>query len=116
MSTQTRPDTKVKSFGENIESDLALEMMRVVEKAAIASAHTMGQGERTLSDQVATETMRQTMDTTDVIVRSVKPVQYIVAELQSPIPTAVTVAMGSKPVTVTLKPGLPATPRYRPLS
>jgi len=54
---------KIKSFGENIESDLALEMMRVVEKAAIASAHTMGQGERTLSDQVATETMRQTMDT-----------------------------------------------------
>jgi fructose-1,6-bisphosphatase II len=63
MSTQVRGDLKVKSFGENIESDLALEMMRVVENAAIASAHTMGQGDRPLSDHVATESMRQTMDT-----------------------------------------------------
>jgi fructose-1,6-bisphosphatase II len=63
MSTQARGDLKVKSFGENIESDLALEMMRVVENAAIASAHTMGQGDRPLSDHVATESMRQTMDT-----------------------------------------------------
>jgi fructose-1,6-bisphosphatase class II len=35
----------------------------VVEKAAIASARTMGQGDRPLADQVATEAMRQTMDT-----------------------------------------------------
>jgi fructose-1,6-bisphosphatase class II len=52
-----------KSFGLNIESDLALELVRVVENAAIASARTMGQGERKLSDQVATEAMRSTMDT-----------------------------------------------------
>jgi fructose-1,6-bisphosphatase class II len=63
MGTQTKPETKVKSYGENLESDLALEFLRVVENAAIASAHTMGQGERTLSDHVATEAMRQTMDT-----------------------------------------------------
>jgi len=63
MGTQTKPDTKVKSYGENLESDLAMEFLRVVENAAIASAHTMGQGERTLSDHVATEAMRQTMDT-----------------------------------------------------
>src|SRR5207302_542574 len=62
MATQTRPEGKARSFGENIESDLALEFMRVVEVAAIASARTMGQGERKLSDQVATEAMRQTMD------------------------------------------------------
>ena len=47
---------------QNIESDLASRFLRVVEVAAIASAHTMGQGERKLSDQVATEAMRQTMD------------------------------------------------------
>ena len=58
MATQTRPETKAKSFGENLESDLALEFLRVVENAAIASAHTMGQGERKLSDHVATEAMR----------------------------------------------------------
>src|SRR5258708_22083084 len=63
MSTQTRPDVKVRSFGENLKSDLALEFVRVVENAAIASAHTMGQGERKLSDHVATEAMRHTMDT-----------------------------------------------------
>lgn len=62
MATQTRPEAKVKSFGQNLESDLALEFLRVVEKAAIASARTMGQGDRKLADQVATEAMRTTMD------------------------------------------------------
>jgi fructose-1,6-bisphosphatase II len=62
MATQTHTEPRAKSFGENIESDLALEFLRVVENAAIASAHTMGQGERKLSDQVATEAMRETMD------------------------------------------------------
>lgn len=51
-----------KQFGLNIETDLALELLRVVENAAIASAKTMGQGDRKLADQVATETMRTTMD------------------------------------------------------
>jgi len=63
MATDTRAEAKVKSFGVNIESDLALEFLRVVEKAAIASARTMGTGDRPLADQVATEAMRQTMDT-----------------------------------------------------
>ena len=62
MATQTRHEGKARSFGENIESDLASRFLRVVEVAAIASARTMGQGERDLSDQVATEAMRQTMD------------------------------------------------------
>src|SRR6201987_5630749 len=63
MATETRPEAKVKSFGVNMESDLALEFLRVVEKAAIASARTMGTGDRNLADHVATEAMRQTMDT-----------------------------------------------------
>jgi fructose-1,6-bisphosphatase class II len=63
MPTQTRPEPHAKSFGENLESDLALEFLRVVEKAAIASARTMGQGDRPLADQAATEAMRKTMDT-----------------------------------------------------
>ena len=62
MATQTRPETKARSFGENIESDLASRFLRVVEVAAIASARTMGQGERKLSDQVATEAMRDAPD------------------------------------------------------
>src|ERR1700688_2478199 len=63
MGTQIRPEGKARTYGENIESDLASRFLRVVEVAAIASARTMGQGERPLSDQVATEAMRKTMDT-----------------------------------------------------
>jgi len=63
MNTQTKNGSIAKSFGENLETDLALEFIRVVENAAIASARTMGQGERKLSDHVATEAMRHTMDT-----------------------------------------------------
>src|SRR6266699_3741006 len=61
-TTNIKPEAKARTFGENIESDLASRFLRVVETAAIASARTMGQGQRHLSDQVATEAMRQTMD------------------------------------------------------
>src|SRR5256885_3149496 len=50
-------------FAQHLEFELALEFVRVVEEAAIASAHTMGQGDRKHADQVATEAMRHTMDT-----------------------------------------------------
>src|SRR5881409_1098018 len=62
MAIETRAESKVRTFGENIESDLASRFLRVVETAAIASARTMGKGERHFSDQVATEAMRKTMD------------------------------------------------------
>jgi fructose-1,6-bisphosphatase II len=62
MATEVRPEIKARSFGENIESDLAPKFIRVVENAAIASARTMGRGERELSDKVAVESMRGTMD------------------------------------------------------
>ncbi|MCI0486386.1 MAG: class II fructose-bisphosphatase [Blastocatellia bacterium] len=46
-----------------MEHELGLDFLRVVEAAAIASAHTMGQGDRKYSDQVAVEAMRDVMDT-----------------------------------------------------
>lgn len=46
-----------------MEQELGLDFLRVVEAAAIASAHTMGQGDRKYSDHVAVEAMRQIMDT-----------------------------------------------------
>jgi fructose-1,6-bisphosphatase class II len=49
-----------------MESDLSLEFLRVVEQAAIACAHTMGQGDRHLSDQAAVEAMRREMDTVPI--------------------------------------------------
>jgi fructose-1,6-bisphosphatase class II len=68
MATQTRPEATstvklAKDFGQNIESDLALELLRVVENAAIESARLMGTGDRHRADQAATESMRETMDT-----------------------------------------------------
>jgi fructose-1,6-bisphosphatase class II len=48
---------------DSIDSDLSLDFLRVVEQAAIACAHTMGNGDRHASDQVAVEAMRKEMDT-----------------------------------------------------
>src|SRR5436190_13419005 len=49
-----------------MDSDLSLEFLRVVEQAAIACAHTMGQGDRHRSDHVAVEAMRTVMDTVPI--------------------------------------------------
>jgi fructose-1,6-bisphosphatase II / sedoheptulose-1,7-bisphosphatase len=46
-----------------MNSDLSLDFLRVVEQAAIACAHTMGQGDRHKSDQAAVEAMRESLDT-----------------------------------------------------
>lgn len=49
-----------------MEQLLALEMVRVTEAAAIASARFMGRGARDEADQAATEAMRRTMDEADI--------------------------------------------------
>src|SRR4051812_9929237 len=58
-ATNSKADTATASF---VDSDLSLDFLRVVEQAAIACAHTMGQGDRHNSDQVAVEAMRKEMD------------------------------------------------------
>ena len=45
-----------------MESDLSLDFLSVVEQAAIACAHTMGQGDGHAADQAAVEMMRQCLD------------------------------------------------------
>src|SRR5262249_7046952 len=49
-----------------LDSDLSLEFLRVVEQAAIACAHTMGQGDRHKSDQAAVEAMRRVLDSVPI--------------------------------------------------
>src|SRR6266566_4867338 len=49
-----------------LDSDLSLDFLRVVEKAAIACAQTMGQGDRHKSDAVAVEAMRRVMDSVPI--------------------------------------------------
>ncbi|HZU25883.1 MAG TPA: class II fructose-bisphosphatase [Bryobacteraceae bacterium] len=46
----------------DIEQRLSLEMVRVVEAAAVAAAHTMGQGDAHASDHAAVEAMRRAFD------------------------------------------------------
>jgi len=45
-----------------MDSDLSLEFLSVVEQAAIACAHTMGQGDGHASDQAAVESMRRSLE------------------------------------------------------
>ena len=45
-----------------LNADITSALLEVVERAAVACAHTMGQGDRRRSDQVAVESMRATMD------------------------------------------------------
>jgi fructose-1,6-bisphosphatase II len=63
MATGTKTGTgNGAALRGNMEFELALEFVRVVEEAAIASAKTMGQGDRKRADTVATEAMRRVMD------------------------------------------------------
>jgi fructose-1,6-bisphosphatase II len=50
---------------DRVEQLLALEMVRVTEAAAIASARFMGRGAKDAADAAATEAMRRTMDEID---------------------------------------------------
>src|SRR6187455_3517672 len=52
--------------GRAMNSDLSLDFLRVVEQAAIACAHTMGQGDRHKSDKAAVEAMREALDTVPI--------------------------------------------------
>jgi fructose-1,6-bisphosphatase class II len=63
MSATNQPAADEATFSD---SDLSLDFLRVVEQAAIACAHTMGQGDRHKSDQVAVEAMRQEMDSVPI--------------------------------------------------
>jgi fructose-1,6-bisphosphatase class II len=49
-----------------VNSDLSLDFLRVVEQAAIACAHTMGQGDGHKSDQAAVTAMREALDTVPI--------------------------------------------------
>ena len=48
-----------------MEQQLSLDMVRVTEAAALASARFMGRGEKDDADQSAVEAMRRTMDEID---------------------------------------------------
>ncbi|MGZ6139604.1 MAG: fructose-bisphosphatase class II, partial [Myxococcaceae bacterium] len=49
-----------------MDRNLALEVVRVTELAAIAAARLMGRGEKNLSDQAAVDAMRRAFDTLQI--------------------------------------------------
>ena len=51
---------------KSAESHFAIELLPVVEQAAIESAKLMGCGDRNAADQAATEAMRHAMDKCDI--------------------------------------------------
>ena len=59
-------DRRPRRRKDAVEQLLALEMVRVTEAAAIASARFMGRGDRMEADRAATEAMRRTMDEIDM--------------------------------------------------
>lgn len=54
------------SAPQNPDRNLALELVRVTETAAIAAAPWVGRGEKNLADQAAVEAMRQMINTVDM--------------------------------------------------
>ena len=56
-----------------MSSDLSLEFLHVVEKAAIACAHTMGQGDGHKADQAAVTAMRMNWGGPPVPCRAMAP-------------------------------------------
>src|SRR5689334_214234 len=48
------------------DRNLALEVVRITEAAALASARLMGRGDRKLADHVAVEAMRRSFDHIDI--------------------------------------------------
>jgi len=48
------------------DRNLALEVVRITEAAALASARLMGRGDRKLADHVAVEAMRHAFDAIDI--------------------------------------------------
>ena len=54
------------SAPQNPDRNLALELVRVTETAAIAAAPWVGRGEKNLADQAAVEAMREMINTVDM--------------------------------------------------
>ncbi len=95
-----------------MDADLSLEFLRVVEQAAIACAHTMGQGDGKRSDQAAVEAMRRVMDTVPIDGRIVigegerdeAPMLYIGEKVGSPHAMRSTASAGFPQVDIAVDP------------
>src|SRR6476469_1959411 len=87
-----------------MEQLLALEMVRVTEAAALASARFMGRGEKDEADRAATEAMRRTMDDVEmrgtIVIgeREEAPMLWIGEPVGSGGPSAVSIDIAVDPL------------------
>ena len=59
-------ENAVENRGETLERELALEIVRVTEAAALASAQWMGRGKKNEADDAATTAMRRMFDSVNM--------------------------------------------------
>src|SRR5919109_1896582 len=97
------------------ERNLAMELVRVTEAAALNAGHWMGKGNKELADQAAVDAMRQALDGVDmsgVVVigegeKDEAPMLYIGEQVGNGIPPEVDVAVDPVDGTRLLALGLP---------
>ncbi len=107
MSAQTN--------GQPLERNIAMELVRVTEAAALSAARYMGMGDKELVDQAAVDAMRQTLDSiamdgTVIIGEGEKdeaPMLYIGERIGSGAPPEVDIAVDPIDGTTLLSKGLP---------
>ena len=98
-----------------IERNLALELVRVTEAAAMAAGRWMGRGDKIAADQAAVDAMRSTMQTVDmdgiVVIgegeKDEAPMLYIGEQIGNGSPPLVDIAVDPLEGTTLLSKGLP---------
>ncbi|HVC31733.1 MAG TPA: class II fructose-bisphosphatase [Steroidobacteraceae bacterium] len=98
-----------------IERNLALELVRVTENAAMAAGRWMGRGDKIAADQAAVDAMRSTMQTVDmdgiVVIgegeKDEAPMLYIGEQIGNGSPPLVDIAVDPLEGTTLLSKGLP---------
>jgi fructose-1,6-bisphosphatase II len=98
-----------------IERNLALELVRVTEAAAMAAGRWMGRGDKIAADQAAVDAMRSTMQTVDmdgiVVIgegeKDEAPMLYIGEQIGNGSPPMVDIAVDPLEGTTLLSKGLP---------
>lgn len=102
-------------MGQPIERNLAMELVRVTEAAAMAAARTMGLGNKELTDQAAVDAMREMLGSIDmdgVVVigegeKDEAPMLYIGEQIGNGLPPKVDVAVDPVDGTTATSRGLP---------
>src|SRR5205085_164947 len=106
----TQPEATLGGFRPTLDRNLAFELARVTEAAALAAARWMGRGDKNAADQAAVNAMRVTLSSVDmdgIIVigegeKDEAPMLYIGEEIGNGLPPRVDVAVDPLDLTVVI--------------